>query len=329
MPTVDLSDPNDDEDDWLRRLFSQQPTPSAPAAPAGLSLNGQQPQPQPAPASSAGPNSPPPYQASNIDWSGPTMPTFPANPADPRYSMPARIGSALGIEAGRAGQGLWNAATLPGDIATGKTTMADPQAQQRVMDLASAATFGPRGSAPESALTTGWAPGAWNKLSQLKQDHPRHADFIDGLANLTPDQARTMPPFSSDLHNSLLDDVLNAHNDDLSLVNRVRGGSPYASIPLREMRGQPFNDPGPASSLLQPPPRLTLQDFLYGSQPPAAQTPPFVWGREASTIPTFRLEQPNMPPFPANDPRAVAQPTTPRPWPPPRGMTLGPGELGA
>jgi hypothetical protein len=231
----------------------------------------------------------------------PPQPTFPANPSDPRYSMLARIGSALGIEGKRIGQGLWNAATLPGDIATGKTTMAEPQAQNRVMDLASAATFGPRASAPEGALTTGWAPGAWKKLSELKQDHPRHADFIDGLADLTPDQARTMPPFSSDLHNSLLDDVLNAHNDDLSLVNRAQGGSPYAQIPLREMRGQP----------------------------PAVQPPPFVWGREASTTPTFQLQQPNMPPFPANDPRAVASPTTPRPWPPSRGMTLGPGELGA
>jgi hypothetical protein len=248
----------------------------------------------------------------------PPQPTFPANPADPRYSMPARIGSAIGIEAKRIGQGLWNAATLPGDIATGKTTMADPQAQNRVMDLASAATFGPGASAPEGALTTGWAPGAWKKLSELKQNHPRHADFIDGLADLTPDQARTMPPFSSDLHNSLLDDVLNAHNQDLSLVDRVRGGSPYASIPLREMRGQPFDDPGPASSLLQQP------------QSPATQpaSTPFVWGREASTTPTFRLEQPNMPPFPANDPRATPPPALPRPWPPPQGMTLGPGELG-
>jgi len=239
----------------------------------------------------------------------PPLPTFPANPSDQRYSMLARIGSALGIEGKRIGQGLWNAATLSGDVATGKTTMADPQAQTRVMDLASAATFGPRAPAPEGALTTGWAPGAWKKLSELKQNHPRHADFIDGLSDLTPDQARTMPPFSSDIHNSLLDDVLNAHNDDLSLVDRVRGGSPYAQIPLREMRGQPFDDPGPASSLLQP--------------------PPFVWGRAASTPPTFQLQQPNMPPFPANDPRAVAPPPTPRPWPPPRGMTLGPGELGA
>jgi hypothetical protein len=253
----------------------------------------------------------------------PTMPTFPSDPSDPRYSMLARIGSAIGIEAKRMGQGLWNAATLPGDVATGKTTMADPQAQNRVMDLASAATFSPRGGVPEGAFTTGWAPSAWKKLSQLKQDHPRHADFIDGLANLTPDQARTMPPFGSDLHNSLLDDVLNAHNDDLNLVSQARGGSPYAQIPLREMRGQPFDDPGAASSLLQSPPRLTLQDFLYGSQPSAVQPASTPWN-------TFRLQQPNMPPFPANDPRSTpAAPQTPRSWPPPRGMTLGQGELGA
>jgi hypothetical protein len=315
MPTVDLSDPNDDENDWVRRLFSQQAqAPSAPAAPAGLSLNGQQ---QPAPL---------PSQASNIDWNAPPQPTFPANPADPRYSMPARIGSALAIEAGRIGRGLWSTATLPGDVATGKTTMADPEAQNRVMNLASTVTFGSGASAPEGALTTGWAPAAWKKLSQLKQEQPGSSGFIDGLANMTPDQARVMPPFSSPLHNRMLDDVINAHNDDLSLVNRVREGSPYASIPLREMRGQPFDDPGSAAALAppEPSPAQTLQDFLYGGQSPAVQPPSTPWN-------TFRLEPPDMPPFPANDPRAAPPPAPPRPWPPPSGggMVLRPGELGA
>jgi hypothetical protein len=54
MPTVDLSDQDDDED-WLNKLLNGQlaaPT-SGPPAPSGLSLNGQQPQPQPAPLTSA------------------------------------------------------------------------------------------------------------------------------------------------------------------------------------------------------------------------------------------------------------------------------------
>jgi len=100
-------------------------------------------------------NLPQPYP--QIDWDAPPQPTFPANPADPRYSMLARIGSALGIEASRLGQGVWSAATLPGDIATGKTSMADPEAQQRAMDLASYVTMAPGASAPEGALTAGAA----------------------------------------------------------------------------------------------------------------------------------------------------------------------------
>ncbi|HEY1881351.1 MAG TPA: hypothetical protein VGG68_15600 [Caulobacteraceae bacterium] len=166
------------------------------------------------------------------------------------------------------------------------------------------------------AFATGWAPGAWRKLSQLKQDNPGNADFIDGLANLTPDQARVMPPFGSAQNNKFLDAVLNAHNDDISLVNRVREGSPYASIPLREMRGQPFDDPGSIASLPQPPP-MTAQEFLYGDQPTAIQPASAPWN-------TFSLHQPSMPPFSGNDPRAVAPSATPAPWPPPRtiGMTL-------
>ena len=254
-----------------------------------------------------------------IDWNAPPQPTFPANPADSRYSMPARIGSALGIEAGRIGRGLWSAATLPGDVATGKTTMADPQAQRRLMDLTQATTLGPGGGAdaPVGAVTTGWAPSAWKKLAQLKRDYPNKGDLIDGLAGLTPDQARVMPPFSSASSNKLLDDVINAHNDDLSLVNRVREGSPYASIPLREMRGQPFDDPGSASVLQSQlpsgPTKQTLQDFLYGGQSRVqpASTP---WN-------TFQLQQPKMPPFPANDPR-LRPPRVP-------GITIDSTELGA
>ena len=315
MPTVDLSDPNDDEGDWVRRLFSQQAQPpSTPAAPAGMSLNGQQPQPQPAPT-----NAQP-----SIDWSAPPQPTFPANPADPRYSMPARIGSALGIEGSRIGQGLWNAATLPGDIATGKTTMADPQAQNRVMDLASAATFGPRASAPEGALTTGWAPAGWRELAQLKKEFPNQSQ-IDQIAGMTPAEAASTDfgP-SGDIYKHR---VLDAHLGDLKYTQMAQEGFPYARPILQRLRGQtdPAAPPPPPPPSGPSPP--TLLDFLYGTHSTATQPASTPWN-------TFKLEPPNMPPFPANDPRAMPPPAPPRPWPPPRGplgggMTLRPGELGA
>ena len=305
MPTVDLSDP-DDEDDWLKRLFSgQAQAPSAPAAPTGLSLNGQQPQPQPAPASSAGPNSPPPYQASNIDWAAPPQPTFPANPSDPRYSMPARIGSALGIEAGRIGQGLWNAATLPGDIATGKTTMADPDAQNRVMDLAAATTFGPRASAPEGALTTGWAPAGWRELAQLKKEFPNQPQ-IDQIAGMTPAEAAGAD-FGPN-GNIYKYRVLDAHQGDLKFTQMAQEGFPQARDVLRDLRGQS----GPAAPTPPPPGPSppTLLDFLYGSHSTATQPASTPWN-------TFKLKPPNMPPFPANDPYPMSpRPETPRPWPP-------------
>ena len=74
---------------------------------------------------------------------------------NPEHPMWRRIGAAGIEEAKRAGQGLWSAATLPGDIATGKTTMEDPEAQQREMGLAAATTFTPAGEVPEGALTAG------------------------------------------------------------------------------------------------------------------------------------------------------------------------------
>jgi hypothetical protein len=57
---------------------------------------------------------------------------------------------------------LWNAArsgaTLPGDVATGKTTMADPATQNRVGDMTQLVTeLSGLGTAPEGALTAGAA----------------------------------------------------------------------------------------------------------------------------------------------------------------------------
>lgn len=100
-----------------------------------------------------------------IDWSAPPRPTFPSNPADSNYSMPARIGSALGIEGRRLGNFLWGAVTLPGDVATGKTTMADDEAQKRVMDLSSLITPGPiAGGSQRGALSAGWGGVGMKKV---------------------------------------------------------------------------------------------------------------------------------------------------------------------
>jgi hypothetical protein len=272
---------------------------------------------------------PPPSPAPNIDWDAPTLPTFPADPADPRYSMPARIGSALGIQAGRIGQGLWSAATLPGDVATGKTTMADPEAQQRVMNLASTATLGPGAmgpGAPAGALTTGWAPAAWLRLKEIAKTEPEVANKI---ASLTPTEAPGYF-FDADAHNNLLSDVITRHLQDQHLATRTTtppgltfGPPPDWRAQLEELRGQ--RPPQPS----QPQPSgPTLEDYLYGSRSNAIQPASTPWN-------TFKLEPRNMPPFPANDPRATPPPPPPRPWPPPRGTTLGqgmklrPGELGA
>lgn len=95
-------------------------------------------------------------QQPQLDLNAPPQPTFPANPADPNYSMPARIGSAIGIEAQRAGNWLYNAATVPGDVARGKASMSDPATQSRVMDLSSLVSGGPlAGGTPEDALSMG------------------------------------------------------------------------------------------------------------------------------------------------------------------------------
>ena len=244
----------------------------------------------------------------------PPQPTFPADPSDPRYSMLARIGSAIGIEGKRIGQGLWNAATLPGDVATGKTTMADPQAQQRVMNLASAVQFGPSGAAaPAGAFATGWAPAAWQRIRQIAKTEPEAAEKI---ASLNPAEASDYF-FDKNAHNSLLSDVITRHMQDQHLVERATPEASFLSLgppsdprniraQLDDLRGRPVAPFG------VPPGQVNL-----GSGGPRRQ----YTAQEPSVFDTFRLQQPNMPPFPANDPR-------PRP---PRvpGMTLNSTELGA
>jgi len=252
-----------------------------------------------------------------IDWNAPPQPTFPANPADSRYSMPARIGSALGIEAGRIGRGLWSAATLPGDVATGKTTMADPQAQRRLMDLTQATTLGPGGGAeaPVSAFTTGWAPAAWQRIKQISKTEPEVADKI---ASLTPAEAPDYF-FDKNAHNSLLSDVITQHMQDQHLVTRTTSPPPewqrlFGPLQdVRDFRAQLDDLRGrPIAPFGVPPGQVNL-----GSGGPRRQ-----WtAQEPSVFDTFRLKQPNMPPFPANDLR-------PRP---PRvpGITIDSTELGA
>ena len=123
---------------------------------------------------------------------------------NPEHPMWRRIGAA-GVEEGRRiGEGLWGAATLPGDIATGKTTMEDPEAQKRVMDLAAGVTFGP-GEAPEDALTAGmrrraprrpaaemptettsYEPPGWEaKADALKPPPPPPAELSTDTAKLS------------------------------------------------------------------------------------------------------------------------------------------------
>jgi N-acetylmuramoyl-L-alanine amidase len=74
-----------------------------------------------------------------------TLAHYAGNPA---HSMPMRVGAAIGEEAKRMGQGLWSAATAPGDVLTGKASMADPETQQRVTSLAASLP----GGGPEAAL---------------------------------------------------------------------------------------------------------------------------------------------------------------------------------
>ena len=122
---------------------------------------------------------------------------------NPEHWMPMRIGAAIGEEGRRIGEGLWSAATLPGDIATGKTTMEDPAAQQRAMDLAAGVTFAPTGEVPEGSLTAGmrrvrrapterpeftstYEPPGWEaKAAELKPPPPPPAELSTDAEKLS------------------------------------------------------------------------------------------------------------------------------------------------
>lgn len=69
----------------------------------------------------------------------PTMPTLPNNPADPRYSMLARI-----LSAGNQAilQPALSDLAVFGDVARGQTSMSDPATQARLMGAAQLATGG-------------------------------------------------------------------------------------------------------------------------------------------------------------------------------------------
>jgi hypothetical protein len=83
-----------------------------------------------------------------IDQPGPMTETLAHYAANPEHAMPMRIGAAIGEEGKRIGEGLWSAATAPGDVLTGKASMADPETQQRAIGL----TAFLQGGGPEAAL---------------------------------------------------------------------------------------------------------------------------------------------------------------------------------
>lgn len=209
---------------------------------------------------------------------GPSYPTLPADPFNaPGYSFPQKFLSYLNQ---RFVQPAWSAATLPGDVLTGKTSMADPQAQARAMSGAAQVALGPAAGAPESALATGWAPSAWRYFKLAAQKYPELAQSIDRFANgWTPNQLAAGGQFANPTLNAIKDQALQAHADDLSAVRGATWGDRGARETLERLRGQ--TQPAPP-------------DPLASRIAPASQP----W-------PTFRLKEPDMPPFPANDPRPI------------------------
>jgi hypothetical protein len=93
---------------------------------------------------------------------GARLPVLSDFPQAQQGAPPAPQGQDSGYWWPKILQGLWNTAksgaTLPGDVATGQTTMADPATQSRVGDMTALATAGSGlGTAPEGALTAGAA----------------------------------------------------------------------------------------------------------------------------------------------------------------------------
>ena len=113
---------------------------------------------------------------------------------NPQHWMPARIGAAIGEEGRRIGAGLWEAATVPGDIATGKTTMEDPEAQQRVMALAASL---PGGGGPEAALAARGPVSAAARAARaraLGKEAPKVTTTYEPAWNAEPAATTTEAP---------------------------------------------------------------------------------------------------------------------------------------
>jgi hypothetical protein len=124
--------------------------------------------------------------------------------------MPMRVGAAIGEEAKRMGQGLWSAATVPGDVATGKASMADPETQQRVTSLAASlpgggpeAALGARGPVGAAAKAVKGAPAArelnvWNPTTGLWEGpkptlNPPEGVHYDPMFNFDPALMNKVP----------------------------------------------------------------------------------------------------------------------------------------
>jgi hypothetical protein len=178
----------------------------------------------------------------------------------PRYSQPATPGAAppvmtddgsawpqaqQGAPPPAKGQGsgywwpqilqhLWNTvqsgATLPGDVATGQASMADPATQQRVGDMTALATAGSGlATAPEDALTAGAArPGGklfnYGDLSKVPDvpqfDLPRYAP------------PRGVPARIGDL--TANPDVRQGMLDTIQRGQQMGGADWYNADPLRQ-----------------------------------------------------------------------------------------------
>jgi spore germination cell wall hydrolase CwlJ-like protein len=150
------------------------------------------------------------YTPEDIDQPGPMTETLAHYAGNPAHAMPMRVGAAIGEEAKRMGQGLWSAATVPGDVATGKASMADPETQQRVTSLAASlpgggpeAALGARGPVGAAAKAVKSAPATrelnvWNPTTGLWEGpkptlNPPEGVHYDPMFNFDPALMNKVP----------------------------------------------------------------------------------------------------------------------------------------
>jgi spore germination cell wall hydrolase CwlJ-like protein len=150
------------------------------------------------------------YTPEDIDQPGPMTETLAHYAGNPAHAMPMRVGAAIGEEAKRMGQGLWSAATVPGDVATGKASMADPETQQRVTSLAASlpgggpeAALGARGPVGAAAKAVKGAPATrelnvWNPTTGLWEGpkptlNPPEGVHYDPMFNFDPALMNKVP----------------------------------------------------------------------------------------------------------------------------------------